>query len=269
MSGTYQRLCSDLSALKLDAMRASLDQAIDKVNSGEIGFVEALSMLVRRQAEESRMKRITSVVATAHFPSKKTFEGFDFGFQPDLNRAEVMDLANLRFMEDASNLLFVGLPGVGKTHLAIATGMAAAEAGKTVYFITCQELLANLKKAKYENRLEYRMRHYFSYSLLIIDEVGYLPVDHEAADMLFQLIARRYERKSTIITTNKQLSRWGELFGDPMVANAMLDRLLHHSKVFMITGPSYRTRNFNLTPPGSNDKSADLSLEGNNCTCSH
>lgn len=267
MNGSYQRLCADLSALRLDAMRMGLDSAIDAANSGQESFVDVLSSLVHRQADDSRKKRIASVVATAHFPAKKTFEGFDFGFQPDLNRAEVMDLATLRFMEDASNLLFVGLPGVGKTHLAIATGMAAAEAGKTVYFITCQELLANLKRAKYENRLEYRMRHCFSYSLLIIDEVGYLPVDHEAADMLFQLIARRYEKKSTVITTNKQLSRWGELFGDPMVANAVLDRLLHHSRVFTITGPSYRTRNFNLAPSRPNGSSAELPLDtSSDCT---
>jgi len=156
-----------------------------------------------------------------------------------------MGLENLRFMEDGSNVLFVGMPGVGKTHLAIATGMAAASRGRTVYFISCGELLNNLRRANSENRLEYRLRHYFSYSLLIIDEVGYLPFEPDAADMLFELIARRYETKSTIITTNKPFGKGGEMLGDPMVANALLDRLLHHSKVFTITGPSFRTKDYN------------------------
>lgn len=244
MINGYQRLCAGLSTLRMDAMRASLDSVIDRVNSGEIGFVDGMALLVQTQVEDAQRRRIETVAAAAHFPSKKSFSDFDFGFQPELNKADVEDLANLRFMEDGSNVLFVGMPGVGKTHLAIATGMAAAKAGKTVYFVSCHELLANLKRAKSENRLEYRLRHYFSYSLLIIDEVGYLPIDPDSANMLFELIARRYETKSTIITTNKTFDKWGAMFGDPMVANAMLDRLIHHSKVFTITGPSFRTKDY-------------------------
>lgn len=246
MTDAYQKLCAGLTTLKMDAMRMALDNTIDRVNEGELNFVDGLATLVQRQVEDSKRRRIDSVIATAHFPAKKSFNDFDFGFQPELNKAEVMDLDNLRFMEDGSNVLFVGMPGVGKTHLAIATGMSAAKSGKTVYFLSCHELLENLKKAKAENRLEYRLRHYYSYSLLIIDEVGYLPIDPESANLLFELIARRYEVKSTIITTNKPLSKWGEMFGDAMVANAMLDRLLHHSKVFTITGPSFRTKDYKM-----------------------
>lgn len=246
MINGYQSLCAGLTTLKMDAMRTSLDNIIDRVNAGEISFVDGMALLVQKQVEDTQKRRIEAIVSTAHFPSKKSFSDFDFSFQPELNRTEVEDLANLRFMEDGSNVLFVGLPGVGKTHLAIATGMAAAKTGKTVYFISCHELLANLKKAKSENRLEYRLRHYFSYSLLIIDEVGYLPIEADSADLLFELIARRYETKSTIITTNKSFNKWGEMFGNPMVANAMLDRLLHHSKVFTITGPSFRTKDYQM-----------------------
>lgn len=244
MKESYQRLCAGLSALKLEAMRMSLDGVIDRVNSGETSFVDGLETLVSRQVEEARRRRTDCIIAQAHLPSRKTFGEFDFGFQPELNKKEVMDLETLRFMEAKENVLFVGLPGVGKTHLAIATGVAAAESGKTVYFISCHELLSNLKKAKAENRLEHRLRHYSSYSLLIIDEVGYLPVDSEAADLMFELIARRYEKKSTIVTTNKALGKWGEMFGDAMVANAMLDRLLHHCRLFTITGPSFRTKGY-------------------------
>lgn len=255
MINGYQTLCAGLAGLKMDAMRTSLDSIIDRVNSGEISFVDGMALLVQKQVEATQKRRIDTVIATAHFPSKKSFSDFDFSFQPDLNRIEVEDLANLRFMDDGSNVLFVGLPGVGKTHLAIATGMEAAKAGKTVYFISCHELLANLKRAKSENRLEYKLRHYFSYSLLIIDEVGYLPIEPDSADLLFELIARRYEAKSTIITTNKSFNKWGEMFGNPMVANAMLDRLLHHSKVFTITGPSFRTKDYKMDTKFNNSAS--------------
>ncbi len=255
MINGYQTLCAGLAGLKMDAMRTSLDSIIDRVNSGEISFVDGMALLVQKQVEATQKRRIDTVIATAHFPSKKSFSDFDFSFQPDLNRIEVEDLANLRFMDDGSNVLFVGLPGVGKTHLAIATGMEAAKTGKTVYFISCHELLANLKRAKSENRLEYKLRHYFSYSLLIIDEVGYLPIEPDSADLLFELIARRYETKSTIITTNKSFNKWGEMFGNPMVANAMLDRLLHHSKVFTITGPSFRTKDYKMDTKFNNSAS--------------
>ena len=154
-------------------------------------------------------------------------------------------------MEDGSNVMFIGMPGVGKTHLAISTGMAAAEKGKTVYFISCHDLLENLRKSKAENRLEYRLRHYSSYSVLIIDEVGYLPIDRDDANLFFQLIARRYEKKTTVVTTTVSLSKWGDMFGDAMVANAILDRILHHSKVFVIKGKSYRTKDFSEKEGGT------------------
>lgn len=261
MIDAYQKLLAGLSALRLDAMRGSLDNVIDRINSGELTFMEGLSVLVQIQVAESQRRRVESVISTAHFPSRMTFDSFDFSFQPELNRNEVLDLKTLRFMDTCSNVIFLGLPGVGKTHLAVAAGMEAASQGRTVYFINCLDLIASLKKAQSENRLEYKLRNYASYSLLIIDEVGFLPMDREAGNLMFQLIARRYEKKSTIITSNKSLSTWGELFGESMVANAILDRLVHHSKIFRITGPSFRTKGLtkdaasaSLPPIGGNDK---------------
>ena len=251
MSASYQTLSAGLSELGLKAMHDGLDGIIDEVNAGRMSFTDGLNELVSRELARSRKKRTETIIASAHFLNQRTFEQFDFPFQPELRKDEVLDLKDLRFMDDGSNVMFIGLPGVGKTHLAIATGIAAAEKGKTVYFITCHDLLENLRKSRMENRLEYRMRHYASYSLLIIDEVGYLPVDREDANMLFQLIARRYERKSTIVTTNISLSKWGDMFGDAMVANAILDRLLHHSKVFTIKGRSYRTKDYTEKEQGA------------------
>lgn len=145
-------------------------------------------------------------------------------------------------MNKAENILFYGSSGVGKTHLAIALGVAAARKRQLTYFITCHELIQKLNKAHSENRLETKLKHFAKHKLLIIDEIGYLPVDKQGANLFFQLIARRYEKNSTIITTNQPFSKWGEVFSDLTLANAILDRLLHHSHILKITGPSYRLK---------------------------
>ena len=153
-----------------------------------------------------------------------------------------MNFKYLQFLEKKENIIFIGSPGVGKTHLATAIGIEAASMRTSTYFIGCNDLVLQLKKAHIENRLEQRLKFFSKYKLLIIDEVGFLPLDTESSNLLFQLIARRYEKNSTIVTTNKSLSRWGEVFGDPVIANAILDRLLHHSTVINIVGRSYRTK---------------------------
>ena len=166
----------------------------------------------------------------------------DFSFQPQLNRDEILALTDLRFIESAGNVVFLGTPGTGKTHLAVAIGMAAAKNRYRTYFITCNDLIAELKKAKSEGLLAKKLKYYQTYSLMIIDEVGFLPIEKGDSDLLFQLISMRYEKKSTIMTSNKGFNHWGEVFGDPALANAMVDRILHHCKVIQIVGPSYRMK---------------------------
>lgn len=155
----------------------------------------------------------------------------------------MLDFESLRFINKAENIVFLGTPGVGKTHLATSIGIAAAKKRYTTYFIKCTEIIAQLKRAKLENRLDARLRHFNKYKLLIIDEVGYLPIDSDDAKLFFQLIDKRYEKSSTIITTNISFETWDEVFLDPVIANAILDRILHHAQVVNVVGPSYRTRN--------------------------
>ncbi|SNX54454.1 IS21-like element helper ATPase IstB [Thermoanaerobacterium sp. RBIITD] len=169
-------------------------------------------------------------------------DDFDFEFQPSINKQEILDLKSLRFVENNENILFVGTPGVGKTHLATAIGIECAKHRYSTYFVHFQELMTQLKKALAENRLEIRLKHFSKYKVLIIDEVGYLPIDTDASNIFFQLISKRYEKHSTIITTNMPFSNWAEVFGSATLANAILDRLLHHSHVISIKGPSYRLK---------------------------
>ena len=242
MNNQYFRLNNNLETLKLYEIQNSLDNAIDRVNKGEITFTEALYELTEREIEFQKQRAKVAIVKVANFPFQKTFSDYDFSFQPLLNKQEILDLKYLKFIENHENILFLGPPGVGNTHLATALGMETALNRISTYFISCHDLILQLKKSHMENRLEQRIKHYAMYSVLIIDEVGYLPLDIEASNLLFQLIAKRYERKTTVITTNKNFSEWGEVFGDTVLANAILDRLLHHSKVFTIKGRSYRTK---------------------------
>lgn len=242
MSTNYNKLINNLDELKLYTIRDNLSQYIDMINSGEKNAVDAFYELTEKERGIKKERAIIACIKTAGFPFTKTIQDYDFNFQPSVNKKEIEDYTTLRFLENNENILFVGSPGVGKTHLATAIGIEAAKNRYSVYFISCQELIAQLKKADQENRLEQRLKAFTRHKLLIIDEIGYLNLDVQAANLFFQLISMRYEQKSTIVTTNKNLSKWAEIFCNPVIANAILDRLLHHSHIVNIVGPSYRTK---------------------------
>jgi len=238
----YIKLINNLEMLKLGRIKENLDKYIELINKKEKDAVDSLYELTNLEIDLMNEKAIYGCVRTAGFPFIKTFEDFDFSFQPTINKEQILDFKNLRFIENKENIIFVGSPGVGKTHLATSIGVVSAQNRNSTYFINCNDLISNLKKAHSENRFINRLNHYSKYKVLIIDEMGFLPIDNEGANMLFQLINKRYENHSTIITTNKPFGKWYEIFGDVTLANAILDRLLHHSHIININGNSYRLK---------------------------
>lgn len=180
----------------------------------------------------------------AGFPKIKSLAEFEFDYQPSINKEQIYDLNSLRFIEKQENIVFYGNSGVGKTHLATAIGVTAAQNRNPTYFIKCADLMETLHKAQLEGRLQERLKKFTGYKLLIIDELGYLPITRDDSKLFFQLIDRRYERNSTIVTTNINFSQWDDIFGDPLIAGAIVDRLLHHATVVTIKGKSYRLQNF-------------------------
>jgi len=239
---TYTKIINGLASLGINKMQEHLDYYIELVNKGEKSFSEALEELIKIEQENNQIRAENACVKTAGFPFIKTIDDFDFSFQPGINKKELLELSKLGFIDKQENILFVGSSGVGKTHLATAIGINCARQRISTYFIPFESLITQLKKALLENRLESRLKFFAKYKVLIIDELGYMPIDQDSANLFFQLIAKRYERNSTIITTNTPFSKWGEIFGSPTLANAVLDRLLHHSQIVSIKGPSYRLK---------------------------
>lgn len=238
----YNQVINNLQKLKLEKMSTYISTYLDKINKDNITFLEALLTLTQKEIEFQEQRAAEFNIRIANFPFLRTLNEFDFDFQPSINKKEILDLATLRFIQEKKNILLVGTSGVGKTHLATAIGIEAAKKRVSTYFISCHDLITKLNTAYQENRLDAVLKNFNKYKLLIIDEIGYLPVDKNGANLLFQLIAKRYEKSSTIITTNQQFSKWGEIFSDSILANAILDRLLHHSYIFNITGDSYRVK---------------------------
>jgi DNA replication protein DnaC len=237
----YQELCDNLKELRLVQIQLKLDEYINKVNDNKISLTQALYELTKKELEVKNFNATNAMVKVAGFPHLKELKDFDFEFQPKLNKQQFLDFESLRFLENNSNIMLIGNSGVGKTHLATSIGIAAAKKRISTYFIKCHDLIDQLKKAHLENRLDSRIKHFSKYKLLIIDEIGYLPIGEQEAKMFFQLIDKRYEKKSTIITSNINLSDWSEIFVDNMIASAILDRLVHHSSIVNILGNSYRT----------------------------
>lgn len=238
----YTRLLSNLEELQLNRIKDNLDEHIGRINNKELDYIESLHELTNLEIQAREDRATHACVRVANFPYRKELKDFDFSFNPKINKEKILDFKHLRYIENKENILFLGVPGVGKTHLATSIGIEAAKNRKITYFINCHDLILQLKRAKLENRLETRLKFFSKYKVLIIDEVGYLPIDKEGANLLFQLINKRYENSSTIITTNKPFSEWGEVFGDSVLASAILDRLLHHSHVINIVGSSYRLK---------------------------
>ncbi|MBU5593844.1 IS21-like element helper ATPase IstB [Amphibacillus sp. MSJ-3] len=242
MNSSYMKLIDNLKYLKLNQIITHLDETIDFMNKNNLSFTDALFKLTDYEIDMKEINMIRSMVKVAAFPHLKEVKDFDFSFQPSINKEQILDFTTLRFIEQKENIVFLGSSGVGKTHLATSIGIAAAKKRTSTYFIKCNDLLLNLKKAKLENRLERRLKHYARYKLLIIDEIGYLPIDEDDAKLFFQLINMRYENKSTIFITNANFKSWGDIFQDPKIANAILDRILHHATVINIVGDSYRLK---------------------------
>ncbi|MEG2909883.1 MAG: IS21-like element helper ATPase IstB [Erysipelotrichaceae bacterium] len=238
----YTKLLNNLETLKLDKIYSYIPAYLDVVTQKNISVLEALVHLTDKEIEYKTEMASKIQISVANFPYIKRYDEYNYDFQPSVNKTQIKDLCSLRFIENKENILFYGTPGVGKTHLASAIGIEAAMKRQLTYFISCHDLIQNLRNAYHENRLEARLKHYSKYKVLIIDEIGYLPIDKLGANLFFQLITKRYEHTSTIITTNQPFSKWGEVFSDVTLANAILDRLLHHSHIVKIVGPSYRTK---------------------------
>lgn len=244
---TYTELINNLEHLKLTKIKEYLPNYMDSAVKNNKSVIDIMKELSDEEIKfrEERARQINVVVS--HFPYHKTIEEFDFSYQPTINRSQILDLMTLRFIEQYENILFIGSSGVGKTHLATSIGIEASKKRYSTYFIHFNVLMEKFKKAVEENRVAAVVKHYTKYKLLIIDEIGYLPVDRNAANGFFQLIAARYEKRPMILTTNQPLSKWGEVFGDYTIANAIIDRLVHHSQIIKITGQSYRIKGKILT----------------------
>jgi DNA replication protein DnaC len=238
----YQRVQSTLKALELTTMPAHLDSLAQQAasdNWSALQFLDALTQTALAGRTEQTVRR---KMRQARFPFHKTLDEFDFAFQPSINERQVRDLATMRFVAQAENILFLGPPGVGKTHLAVSLGICAILQGLSVVFYALPDLIQQLAKDAKADRLSQRLQALARPQLLILDEMGYFSLDKRSAHFLFQLISRRYQRGSILLTSNKSYTDWGDVFSDTVLAAALLDRLLHQSVTVNIRGSSYRLK---------------------------
>jgi DNA replication protein DnaC len=244
-SGTtpqLERLGAHCERLRLRRVGLELATLLEQAAKRELGYTDFLDEVLGLEIRSKHEKHLAMRVSMARFPFQKTLESFDWKFQPSIEPKVIKELATGRFIADGEHVLFLGPPGVGKTHLAVALGLKACALGLRTIFTTAAGLIATLGMALYENRRDQRLKLLMQPKLLIIDEIGYIPIDRQGANLFFQLISRRYERGSILVTSNQSLGAWGEVFGDPVIASAILDRLLHHATTVNIKGESYRLK---------------------------
>jgi DNA replication protein DnaC len=239
---TLDRIRASLIGLRMPRALEALDHTVRRIERGELTALEAIDGLLAEEHATRESRRVAVALKTARLAPPKTLEGFDFSFQPSLDRGRILALAQIDFVARAEVVHFLGPPGTGKSHLATALGVAAVRAGRSVYRATLAEIVEALGRAEREGRLAERLRSYARPALLIVDEIGYLPITAGGANLFFQLVNARYEKGAMILTSNRGFAEWGEVFGDPVVATALLDRLLHHAVVVQIEGASYRLR---------------------------
>jgi DNA replication protein DnaC len=236
------RVIAALDLLRLNTAKANLERHLQTAQERELSTLEVLDALLSDELTARKERSILVNTKLAHFPTTKTLDSFEFDAQPTLDRRMINDLQTLAFLERCEDIALLGPSGLGKTHIAIGLGMKALQAGVRVYFLSAQDLLDQINAAQMEGIPGHKQRHLNNVPLLIIDEIGYVEFDKKAAIWFFQLLCQRHERRSTIITTNKAFAEWGDIFGDPVMAGAMLDRYLHHCHVLNLKGESYRMR---------------------------
>lgn len=242
MTQLLDNIRTSLVGLKMPRALEALGYTVQRLEKGEIGALEAIDGLLGEEFTLRENRRVGIALTTAKLMPPKTLESFDFTFQPSLDRDRIAALAQLDFITRAEVIHFLGPPGTGKSHLATALGVAAVKAAKSVYRSTLAELVEAMSKAEREGRLDEKIRFYTRVALLIVDEIGYLPISTDGANLFFRLVNARYEKGAMILTSNRSFAEWAQVFGDPVIATALLDRLLHHAVIVQIEGASYRLR---------------------------
>lgn len=242
MNEVTVRVESQMRALKLQGMLSYYREFSEKAAQGKLQYEEYLSLLLEEELRGKTERSVKTKIHKARFPFMKTLEAFDFSFQPNLGEKEILKLSSLDFIEKKENLIFLGPPGVGKTHLAVAFGLKACSAKYRVLFMTAQKLIEDLMLSVKDGTITSKLLAYSRLNLLIIDELGYMPITKEQANLLFQLVSVRYEKGSLILTSNYNFEDWGQIFQDNVVAAAIIDRIVHHARIFFINGSSYRLK---------------------------